>query len=124
MKLDGDFPFHGEVVWLTAEQGGRMSGPPRTPRGQDYAATAHVPPATVGSGLASIVIRATDRMAWRSAATAAWLVVENDDVHTVEAGTVLVITEGPRDVAYFHVRHVTAPQTHVPAGNQHGWLDP
>lgn len=106
MRLDHDLPFDGEVVWLTSEQGGRSSGPPLTPDDQDYAATAYVPPATVHTVLASFVIRAVDRTAWRSAATAAWLVAENEGAYWVDRGTVLVITEGARDVAYFHVHRV------------------
>ena len=46
-------PFQGRVLWLTPEQGGRRSGPPATPAGDDYAATAFVPPDTVASWLAS-----------------------------------------------------------------------
>ena len=106
MRLDRDLPFNGEVVWLTPEQGGRPSGPPLTPEDQDYAATAHIPSATVHSGVASFVIRAPDSTAWRSAATAAWLIVENEGAYWVDDGTVLVVTEGARDVAYFHVRQV------------------
>ena len=58
------------------------------------------------SGVASFVIRAADRTAWRSAATAAWLIVENEGAYRVDNGTVLVVTECARDVAYFHVRQV------------------
>jgi hypothetical protein len=42
-------PFQGRVLWLTPEQGGRRSGPPATRPGDDYAATAFVPPETVAS---------------------------------------------------------------------------
>ena len=106
MRLSGQLPFRGEVVWLTAEQGGRQSGPPPTPEDQDYAATAFVPPATVNDGLASFVLRVADRSAWRSEAEGAWLVVENDGLQRVEPGSVVVVTEGPRPVAHFHVRDV------------------
>ena len=64
-----------------------------TPEDQDYAATAHIPSATVHSGVASFVIRAPDSTAWRSAATAAWLIVENEGAYWVDDGTVLVVTE-------------------------------
>ena len=106
MRLDGVLPFRGEVVWLTAEQGGRSSGPPPTPDHQDYAATAYVPPATLDDGLASFVLRVADRSAWRSEAEAAWLGSENEGVHWVRQGSVAVVTEGSRPVAYFHVREV------------------
>ena len=106
MRLDYDLPFDGEVVWLTPEQGGRSSGPPLTPDGQDYASTAYIPPATVHTDFASFIIRAVDRTAWRSAASAAWLVVENEGAYRVADGTVLVVTEGACDVAHFHVHRV------------------
>ena len=47
------------------------------------------------------VIRAADRTTWRSAATAALLVVENEGAYSVHDGAVLVVTEGAREVAYF-----------------------
>jgi hypothetical protein len=103
VRIDGELPFRGEVVWLTHDQGGRASGPPPTPPDQDYAATAYVPPATASDGLASFVIRATDRTAWRSAATATWLVVNNEGQQSIEPGAVVIVTEGSRPVAYFHV---------------------
>jgi hypothetical protein len=106
MRLDGALPFRGEVVWLTAAQGGRASGPPPTPEDQDYAATAHVPPATVDDGLASFVLRVMDRSAWRSEAAGAWLVIENKGAHRIDQGSVVVITEGVRPIAYFHVHRV------------------
>jgi hypothetical protein len=99
-------PFHGRVVWLTRGQGGRQTGPPRTPPDQDYAATAYVPPATAKTGLASIVLRVHDRAAWQSSAAAMWLVVDNVGRQRVAQGDVIVVTEGARDVAYFHVDRV------------------
>ncbi len=106
MRIDGDLPLRGEVVWLTHDQGGRSTGPPLTPPDQDYAATAYVPPATASDGLASFVIRAADRRAWRSVATASWLVVDNEGIQRVEPGTVVIVTEGSHRVAYFHVAEV------------------
>ncbi len=46
---------------MTREQGGRDSGPPPAPAIQDYAATGFGPPATADSGLASVVLRVSDR---------------------------------------------------------------
>ena len=103
MRLDGALPFHGYVVWLTREQGGRDTGPPQTPPDHDYAATGFVPPATAETGLASIVLRVRDRTTWRSQADARWLVVDNAPPHRVSEGDVIVVTEGHRAVAYFHV---------------------
>jgi hypothetical protein len=106
VRIDGELPFRGEVVWLTPEQGGRSTGPPPTPSMQDYAATAYVPPASGSGALASFVLRIADRTAWRSAATAGWLVAENAGQQSVEPGSVVVVTEGLRPVAYFHVAQV------------------
>ena len=103
MRIDGPLPFHGYVVWLTPEQGGRDTGPPPTPPEHDYAATGFVPPANAISGLASVVLRVHDRQAWRSPADAAWLVVDNVPPYRVAEGDVIVVTEGRREVPYFHV---------------------
>jgi hypothetical protein len=97
--------FHGTVIWLTEEQGGRRTGPPAAP-GQDYAATGFVPPLDVDTGLASLVVRAAIRGAWRSAADAGWLVGSYRYPHDVERGDVIVVTEGPTVVGYFHVESV------------------
>lgn len=104
-------PFRGQVVWLTADQGGRASGPPPTPVDDDYAATAYVPPARLADGLASFVLRVDDRSAWRSTATGGWLIVANEPPQQVQIGSVVVITEGPRDVAYFHVGELVEEST-------------
>jgi len=108
VRYRGHLPFEGEIIWLTPEQGGRASGPPPTPRGQDYAATAFVPPHTERSGLASFVVRVEDRTAWRSRGFAGWLVVDDSGDQAVAAGTVIVVTEGPRPVAFFRVDYVRA----------------
>jgi len=106
VRLDKPLPFHGYVVWLTREQGGRDSGPPPTPIDHDYAATGFVPPATLDSGLASVVLRVSDRTALRSEADARWLAVDNVPPHRVSEGDVIVVTEGRRVVAYFHVESI------------------
>ncbi len=108
MRYHDHLPFEGEIIWLTPEQGGRASGPPPTQREHDYAATAFVPPHSVQSGLASFVVRVEDRTAWRSRAFAGWLLVDNSGDQAVTPGTVIVVTEGPRPVAFFRVDHVRA----------------
>jgi hypothetical protein len=108
VRYHGHLPFEGEIIWLTPEQGGRASGPPPTPREHDYAATAFVPPQTVQSGLASFVVRVEDRTAWRSRVFAGWLLVGNSGDQAVAPGTVIVVTEGPRPVAFFRVDYVRA----------------
>jgi hypothetical protein len=100
---DAPFPFRGRVVWLTPEQGGRTTGPPRTgERGVD-AANAFVPPRTAGSGLASFVLRDFEPGAPVTAAAGRWLVVDNSGPYRIQEGTVVVLTEGPQPVGYFHV---------------------
>jgi hypothetical protein len=106
VKLDRDLPFRGEVIWLTPEQGGRKSGPPRTPADQDYVATAYVPPKTANDGLTSFILRVADRTAWRSEASGDWLAVANEGCFWIDEGALVVITEGPTAVAYFEVRQV------------------
>jgi hypothetical protein len=106
MRLGRVLPLQGYVVWLTPEQGGRSSGPPATPSTDDYAATAFVPPSTDRSGLASFVLRVADRRAWVSAAEAGWLVDQDEARFDVQPGSVMVVTEGSKVVAYFHVESV------------------
>ena len=106
VKLPGRWPFYGRVLWLTPEQGGRSSGPPQPLTDRDYAHTAFVPPRTVADGLASFALRNFRDGAWASTAEGRWLIVENDGDQLVVPGTVIVCTEGPRVVAYFHVERV------------------
>lgn len=110
VKMDGDWPFLGRVVWLTAEQGGRTSGPPLSMADRDYAHTAYVPPKTSDSGLASFALRNFRSGALISSAEGRWLLVPNEGDQLVEAGTVVVCTEGARAVAYFHVERVVEDQ--------------
>jgi hypothetical protein len=97
--------FHGHVVWLTGEQGGRSSGPPT---GEEYRATGYVPPYTVETGLASFWLRDFEPGEWRSTATAWWLAVQNEGPQAVQPGSVVVVTEGAKAVGYFHVDDVPA----------------
>lgn len=103
VKLDGPFPFRGEVVWLTPEQGGRASGTPVPSDASDYAVTAFVPPHTVENGLASFALRGFTAGRWRSGAEGRWLIVANEAEQLVVAGSVVAVTEGPGVVAYFTV---------------------
>lgn len=98
--------FHGTIVWLTDEQGGQHTGPPVPTADRDYAANGFVPPLTVDTGLASLVVRPATPGAWRSAADAGWLVGDHRYPHDVTAGDVIVVTEGPTVVGYFHVESV------------------
>ncbi len=98
--------FHGTVVWLTEEQGGRRTGPPVPTGDRDYAATGFVPPLTVMTGLASLVVRPMEPGAWRSPADAGWVVGNFRYPHQMVAGDVIVVTEGPQSVGYFHFESV------------------
>lgn len=118
MRFRGNLPFRGRVVWLTSEQGGRSSGPPATPSGQDYASTAFVSPHAISEGLASFVLRVDDRTAWSSAASAGWLVVENVGAYKIQVGSVVVVTEGSRAVGYFHVSEVLDADPAPSAGHE------
>jgi hypothetical protein len=99
--------FHGTVVWLTKDQGGRIAGPPVPTPESDYAANGFVPPLTLEKGLASLVVRPATPGAWRSAADAGWLVGDYRYPHDVQAGDVIVVTEAPTVVGYFHVESVS-----------------
>lgn len=104
MRYQLSLRFHGQITWLTEEQGGRKSGPPATPDGQDYAATGFVPPLTLQNGLASLVLRVKDRSEWQSQADASWLVPDSGS--EVVPGSVVLVTEGPKTVAFFVVESV------------------
>lgn len=99
----GRTTFRGRVVWLTPEQGGRSSGPPAGNSERDYCVTAFVPPHTVDTGLASFCLAGFETGAWQSSATARWLVVDNVGPQELRAGDIVVVTEGRKTVAYFHV---------------------
>jgi hypothetical protein len=105
VDVPGPYPFKGEVLWLTPEQGGRRTGPP-PPDGPSYAQVAHVPPGTIDSGTASFVLRGFAQNELKSPAEGKWLVVENEGPQRVGPGSVVVITEGPTVVAYFTVHSV------------------
>ena len=100
--LSGAWPLLGRVVWLTAEQGGRASGPPPI-NDWDYAHTAYVPPQNFDTGLASFALRGFEPGAWTSTAEGRWVLDEDGGAHGVVPGSLVVCTEGQRVVAYFHV---------------------
>ena len=101
------WPYRGTLVWLTAEQGGRQSGPARpTPERDFYATTAFVPPHTLATTQATFILRGFDPDQMTSPAEARWLVPGLGDSQTIEPGAVVVVTEGARTVAHFHVDEV------------------
>lgn len=106
VEVDGCWPFRGTVLWLTPEQGGRESGPPRPLAGADYVSTAYMPPRSIGNGLASFMLRGFNSEVWSSSAAARWLVPDAVGEQRVQSGSVIVVTEGARVVGYFHVDQV------------------
>jgi hypothetical protein len=68
--------------------------------------TGYVPPYTVETGLASFWLADFTPGEWRSTATGWWLAVENVGPQELRPGSVVVVTEGARHVAYFHVDEV------------------
>ena len=101
------WPYRGTVVWLTAEEGGRVSGPPRPSAERDfYAANGFVPPHTLQTGQASFVLRGFDPELMASPPEARWLVSGLGDFQTTEPGAVVVVTEGARTVAQFLVHEM------------------
>ena len=105
---EATWPFSGRIVWLTPAQGGRQSGPPIPWDDRGYRHNAYVPPRTLADGLASFALRGFAASAWRSTAEGRWLIVENAGVYRIHPGTVVVCTEGPTVIGYFHVESVGA----------------
>ena len=81
-----------------------MSGPPVPDRREDaYCTVAYVPPRDVDTGLASFCLADFEPGAWRSEARGGWLFAQDDPGLRVCVGHVVVVCEGRRVVAYFHV---------------------
>lgn len=68
--------------------------------------TGYVPAHTAEDGLASFWLRDFLPGEWRSSATGWWMAVENAGAQEVRPGSVVIVTEGARTVAYFHVDDV------------------
>ena len=108
VKLRGGFQFKGTVIWLTPEQGGRQQRPIATDETWDYAVTANLPPLP-DTTQASFALRGYDPTAWKSAAEGRWLLVPNEGDFEVVPGSVVLVREGRRVVAYFHVDEIVGP---------------
>lgn len=113
----GPYPFKGEVIWLTPDQGGLRDGVPEVHEEFSFAHVAHVPPHIARNGSASFVLRGWDPTLWRSRAEGKWLFGENDGPQLVRPGSVVCVTVGTRTVAFFVVETVTSsrPATATPA---------
>lgn len=114
VMMTGSLSVRGTVVWLTPQQGGRVSGPPALDYDYDYTATAFLPPRTAADGQAGIALRGFAPGAWRSFAEGFLVADENTPVQHVWPGCVVVVTEGERAVAYFNVEEIQSFEQPVP----------
>jgi len=106
MVLDpGPFPFVGEVIWLTPDQGGRRSGVPPHAERWSYAQVAHVAGRDPVTHTASFVLAEWDPQRWRSPARGKWLFEDVVD-EPVAPGDVILVREGATIAAVFLVQLV------------------
>src|SRR3954470_4778435 len=106
VMMTGSLFLRGTVVWLTPQQGGRVSGPPEPDYDYDYTATAYLPPRTAEDGQAGLALRRFAPNAWRSPAEG--LLIPGDDIlaQQVVPGCIVVVTEELRPVGLFTVEEV------------------
>ncbi len=108
VMMTGSLAVRGTVVWLTPQQGGRVSGPPEPDYDYDYTATAYLPPRTVDDGQAGIALRRFAPGAWRSPAEGILVPSKGNRAQQVVPGCIVVITEGIRPVGLLMVEEVQA----------------
>ena len=61
--------------------------------------------------MASFVLRGFRSGEWRSQAEGRWLIVDDESDQAVQQGSVVIITEGARNVAFFVIEHMTSADT-------------
>lgn len=108
VMMTGSLAVRGMVVWLTPQQGGRVSGPPEPDYDYDYTATAYLPPRTAEDGQAGIALRRFAPGAWRTPAEGILVPGKGNRAQQVIPGCIVVITEGVRPVGLLTVEEVTA----------------
>ena len=108
VMMTGSLSIRGMVVWLTPQQGGRVSGPPEPDYDYDYTATAFLPPRTAEDGQVGIALRRFAPGAWRSGAEGILVPGQGHRAQQVVPGCVVVITEGVRPVGFFTVEEAQA----------------
>jgi hypothetical protein len=108
VMMTGSLAVRGTVVWLTPQQGGRVSGPPEPDYDYDYSATAYLPPRTPEDGQAGLALRRFAPGAWRSPAEGILVPAPGNRAQQVVPGCIVVITEGVRPVGLLTVEEVHA----------------
>ncbi len=108
VMMTGSLAVRGSVVWLTPQQGGRVSGPPEPDYDYDYTATAYLPPRSADDGQAGIALRRFAPGAWRTQAEGILVPAKGNRAQQVIPGCIVVITEGIRPVGLLTVEEVHA----------------
>jgi len=108
VMMTGSLAVRGMVVWLTPQQGGRVSGPPEPDYDYDYTGTAFVPPRTAEDGQAGVCLRRFAPGAWRTPVEGILVPGQGNRAQQVIPGCLVVITEGVRPVAFLTVEEVHA----------------
>ncbi|GAB2660491.1 hypothetical protein [Kribbella swartbergensis] len=108
VMMTGSLAVRGTVVWLTPQQGGRVSGPPEPDYDYDYTATAYIPPRTPDTGQAGVALRRFAPGAWRTPAEGILVPGKGNRAQQVIPGCLVVITEGTRPVGLLTVEEVHA----------------
>lgn len=108
VMMTGSLAVRGTVVWLTPQQGGRVSGPPEPDYDYDYTATAYLPPRSADDGQAGIALRRFAPGAWRTSAEGLLVPGEGNRAQQVIPGCIVIITEGVRPVGLLTVEEVHA----------------
>ncbi|GAB3928118.1 hypothetical protein GCM10029976_025330 [Kribbella albertanoniae] len=108
VMMTGSLAVRGTVVWLTPQQGGRVSGPPEPDYDYDYTGTAFLPPRTAEDGQAGVCLRRFAPGAWRTPIEGILVPGQGNRAQQVIPGCLVVITEGVRPVAFLTVEEVHA----------------
>ena len=108
VMMTGSLAVRGTVVWLTPQQGGRVSGPPEPDYDYDYTGTAFLPPRTAEDGQAGVCLRRFAPGAWRTPVEGILVPGKENRAQQVVPGCLVVITEGVRPVAFLTIEEVHA----------------
>jgi len=108
VMMTGSLAVRGTVVWLTPQQGGRVSGPPEPDYDYDYTATAYLPPRTAEDGQVGVALRRFAPGAWRTQAEGILVPAQGYRAQQVIPGCMVVITEGVRPVGLLTVEEMQA----------------